>query len=94
MLNGINWVPSSTLRIFLLLIISVLSIVVVLDVFLEGNSFNLRVACGAVSFIDHAGRKLFPRTVVALKLYGWLRAPTGQNYFRWQGIWHGGVMLE
>ena len=32
-----------------------------------------------------AGRKLFPRTVVAPELYGWLRAPTGQNNFRCQG---------
>ena len=32
-----------------------------------------------------AGRKLFPRTVVAPELFGWLRAPTGQNNFRCQG---------
>ena len=57
-LNGINLVPSSTLRVVLLLIISVLSIVVVLDVFLEGNSSNLRVACIAVSFIDHCRAKV------------------------------------
>ena len=57
-LNGINWVPLSTLQIVLLLIISVLSIVVVRNVFLEGNSSNLRVACGAVSFIDHCRAKV------------------------------------
>lgn len=52
------WVPSSTLWIVLLLIISMLSIIVVLDVFLEGNSSNLRVACGAFSLIDYRRAKV------------------------------------
>ena len=85
-LNGINWVPSSTLPIVLLLIISVLSIVVVLDVFLEGNSSNLRVACGAFSLINHCRVKVISAHCRWLRSWNYvqcsLSSTTGESYFR------------